>query len=751
MKAIRWQVPFVSIGGTNYRVDIYDEGYVGNPVQLLAGDTPFTTDEDSSDDYFCPIRTQSGTLQVCTDIPEQTDYPNGGTLNLEDLLPSNNIERPVRLINVDADKIEWQGFLSCEAYSQQYTAIPQFVSFPVISVLEAMDSVRISTKRVKGINLIRRHIYMAIIEIDQQIGMTPLFTDIFYSRASWNIWIKQIDASSLYSMKEYSNENSITYIEDGMSCKDVLIAICTYMGWTCREQGTAIYFQRLGEENSMYHITPVYHFGYTGFYQKQEIIQLVTGNIDDFDWMGDNHKRSIKQGARSVEVIAKLKKYDIHLSLPEFPFGEISAFYKKYNIDNSWLYIVANLDEQAYSNLFFKYYKGTINIPGNIQQYDGETNLEDVLSRMIAGSNNTIDEINMGTASQPPYRAVVAAGAFLSQTAYENQDQTTHSPTDGLYCVWMPQVWDTDSHYDPSTGYYYNTDVFTNLDYIFKMSTPLPVTMIGGFIRLNASMTHIIYQYENYSDFGKFYKKTDDWNDKLYMHIRVGDKYWNGSAWTTAVSKIWVNTEGTNFKNNWSPSMGIEETDGFLIPISNILQGEVEIALYCPIKAEDHSFMFLAETFFSRLDLDYIIDDSLLTDRSENHYFRLLDTYFRDDISVSAEFASNTNNKPSPSIILEPDESYTPLTTLPYVMQGDVIERRRPEIDLLNRMADFYSAARQTVELEVAHPATPLPLLKLNGIGDGKQYIPLAESRDWIMEKSTLTCIEVPSEPPAES
>ena len=134
MKAIRWQVPFVSIGGTNYRVDIYDAGYVGNPVQLLAGDTPFTTDEDSSDDYFYPIRTQSSTLQVCTDIPEQTDYPNGGTLNLEDLLPSNNIERPVRLINVDADKIEWQGFLSCEAYSQQYTAIPQINSFPVISV-----------------------------------------------------------------------------------------------------------------------------------------------------------------------------------------------------------------------------------------------------------------------------------------------------------------------------------------------------------------------------------------------------------------------------------------------------------------------------------------------------------------------------------------------------------------------------------------------------------------------------------------
>ena len=67
-KQVRWQIPFVSRLGTAYRVDIYDEGYTGTPVQLLGGTSPFTTSENDSDDYFEPIRPQTGTIEVCTNL-----------------------------------------------------------------------------------------------------------------------------------------------------------------------------------------------------------------------------------------------------------------------------------------------------------------------------------------------------------------------------------------------------------------------------------------------------------------------------------------------------------------------------------------------------------------------------------------------------------------------------------------------------------------------------------------------------------
>ena len=87
--------------------------------------------------------------------------------------------------------------------------------------------------------------------------------------------------------------------------------------------------------------------------------------------------------------------------------------------------------------------------------------------------------------------------------------------------------------------------------------------------------------------------------------------------------------------------------------------------------------------------------------------------------------------------------NYTPATYIDYTTGTNTTEARRPEKDLLSRMAAYYGAARQQLKLEVEHPTdAPLARLKLNGIQDGKKYLPLAESRDWAEDKSTLTCFE---------
>jgi hypothetical protein len=92
------------------------------------------------------------------------------------------------------------------------------------------------------------------------------------------------------------------------------------------------------------------------------------------------------------------------------------------------------------------------------------------------------------------------------------------------------------------------------------------------------------------------------------------------------------------------------------------------------------------------------------------------------------------------------EDATTPMTMLNYGTTQSP-DMRRPEVDLLNRLVAYYGAARQRLELEVAHPTdAPLPLLKLNGIDDGKVYLPLSESRDWQLNVCQLTCFEVPEE-----
>ena len=49
-KGINWQIFFAS-RTKKFRIDIYKENARTNPIQLLAGETPFVTNEDASDNF----------------------------------------------------------------------------------------------------------------------------------------------------------------------------------------------------------------------------------------------------------------------------------------------------------------------------------------------------------------------------------------------------------------------------------------------------------------------------------------------------------------------------------------------------------------------------------------------------------------------------------------------------------------------------------------------------------------------------
>ena len=714
-KNIRWQIPFESIQGVQYRVDIYDEGEF-TPVELTAGPTPFVTNEDASDDFFHPVRTQTGTLQVCTQLP------SGGMITLNDLLPENNISRPVRLVSIatnNTETIEWQGFLSCEAYSQDYVGIPQILDIPVISVLEAMDSVQVNMNRNSGLSPICAVIYHALNEINIQSGIS-LFTYINYSITSWRIFQKMIDQTILFDQKEYNNENSTTYIASGLSAKKVLELVCSYMGWTAREQGIEIFFEYIGENIGMYRRS---FSDFERFEFLPTSSSIIMQDIENFYWRGTGHQRSIAAGAKSVEVVAKLEKYNLDMSLPSFPYGETVEQYLQveYNPD-IWQYLLASLNTTPYSQVSLRFYKATLSMVYGTQTAASESTIEDTLShRFYAGG---IVDIYSGHGTETVY-----AGAFFAKVSFDEQQQASHQTQNGINAVWLQKI---------------NSDF--NTQPIFSMSSILSYNMIGGYIKLSTSMAHIVVNYDNHYEV-VWLSKEDQWTDKILMHIKIGNKYWDGTSWTTTESKVWVDIDGANFKNNWDPSMPVEETDGYLIQL-NDNSGEVEIAIY-PQNNPTHSNAFLCETFFSQLSVDYLsLDDDTLTGRSENHYFRLLDTNFRDEINISTELASMLNNLPSPSLIM--NNATAMMKELEYTTSGGT-ESRRPEVDLLDRLAIYYGSARQRLELEVEHPtAAPLPLLKLNGINDGKVYLPLAESRDWKQDVSTITCFEEPEEP-AES
>ena len=64
MRNVHYQICFKSKDGNTYAVNLYEEGYVGNIVQLTPAENPFETCESSDENIFAPVRSQSGYIRI---------------------------------------------------------------------------------------------------------------------------------------------------------------------------------------------------------------------------------------------------------------------------------------------------------------------------------------------------------------------------------------------------------------------------------------------------------------------------------------------------------------------------------------------------------------------------------------------------------------------------------------------------------------------------------------------------------------
>ena len=164
----------------------------------------------------------------------------------------------------------------------------------------------------------------------------------------------------------------------------------------------------------------------------------------------------------------------------------------------------------------------------------------------------------------------------------------------------------------------------------------------------------------------------------------------------------------------------------------------------------------ISQVVFSDISISYKPSINQYKDKTNTNRYAIHIGEAMDDVSIQQNLGTTFGNVNGLSHIYgintyyqgsggETVEYFDAITELSYALIGGTTETRRPEVDLLNRLAAYYGAARQTLELKVKHPTVAaLPLLKLNGINDGKVYLPLAESRDWIADVATLKCFETP-------
>ena len=222
--AIHWQIQFRSLhSNTLYKVNIYDSNYSGStPVQLTAAASPFMTQEDDDNDFYIPIRNQSGYLRF---IVEDANI-------VRQIMPTTATDRPVTLTH--GSSVDWMGFLSCEQYSQPWAPTPYEIEIPVVGIMEAMQGVMFT--QAEGFTSL-----FSLINTIADYCPSGLFMVAPEDTHINEVYVNNNNFRQFLTVAERAERNTANKY-DCMSLYDCVEAFCTYFGISLREYQGEIYF-----------------------------------------------------------------------------------------------------------------------------------------------------------------------------------------------------------------------------------------------------------------------------------------------------------------------------------------------------------------------------------------------------------------------------------------------------------------------------------------------------------------------------
>ena len=231
----QWQIKFCSLRtGTVYTVSVIksesSEAEEDVVVPLLGGSQPFVTDEDDDEDWFMPVRTQSGYLTI---VDTGLDK-NGDPFDWREFIPSTDVDRPILVTNSSADVV-WAGFMQAQNFSGVLFEKPQERKFPIQCYLSTLSRVNILPNAFGTSNLqsFATLLYLIISQIPNE-----LFNTIYIQGGNDAItWLTRKFDWMVFGGTMDDNGN----LESRYTALEALTNMCTYWGWTARMNGLDLY------------------------------------------------------------------------------------------------------------------------------------------------------------------------------------------------------------------------------------------------------------------------------------------------------------------------------------------------------------------------------------------------------------------------------------------------------------------------------------------------------------------------------
>lgn len=722
----RWQMQFRSLNQTLYTVNIMEQDYTGEVIQLTPSDHPFTTQEDDDDDIFIPIRVQTGYLRV---IDQQ-----GGLL--DSIIADNDTQRLVEV--KQGDTIVWRGFMKSQTYTQDWLNEPSEVSIQVQSVLGVLSSVTIDEQHVEEIWNPARILYEALTIIDaapQSVMMvnSPL-------RLLDDFFLPHIKMSSFFTSEEYLTDDG-TYLRNlGTNYHDILESVALLHGASIREKGDIIYITwydtDIERKDRIKLAWKKVQDMAQGLQRKGEGYTIDTNDLfTSVSIKGDDSSQSIIQGRNAVEVELSLDTSDnVILSMPQ-TIEDASTVYKveppsieegtlevqphtprSNGRETTWFlkYLINLLSTHDSDYGYFYWWKYTYQ---SVSNYSDFVNNSFFVSPGIIIGDNTY----------------LYTGACPCRFAY-SQDGKISTLTSGMFFTMQSiNMW-----YQNNPGYY-------EFKYIYQLQSAYAVSYSNGYIKINFSGYNIRNNTELVKD--KFI-----WNTGLfsiYASLVWGDKAWDGSNWVTfdMTTKFLIGIKDNSVVKNLQE---IIETNGYYIPIQENMTGTITLVIWNVVN--DNTFpdpfmwpgpgMDCKSVILSGLTVSwYTEDDEVTSGRRVNRYRQdIIMAGFSESKTQSLTIGTNNNNKYARNLLLNVDD-VTYRETFQY-MQKDRSSyyEQRPEMHLLGRLAQQYRKAKKTLDITIGNDIDTTRTLYSHL---DRQYFAIEKEIDWRNDAMQIRLVEI--------
>lgn len=731
---IHWQCCFQSDDETQCAINIFEQNYVGDVIQLTGSDSPFSTQEDPSTDIFTPLRSQSGYLSILDET---------GNL-LEELMPSNNTNRMVTLVKgsytgtwpngvftpATSDSVLWVGFLQAQAYSQPWNGYARILEFPVKSMLGALEDVQIDEEYIGN----NENVAMTIVHAFESLDVTPESLVLCTNLLSGLELLRVVVQNTVFFSEKTVNNQGNEYVQFvGQNYASILSSLMSAFGLMLREDGDKIIAAQYDGTNLQTETiswTRLNTIAHGGTVPTPVPVQLPTVDmLASLEFRGDDNQYGFQNG---------IKQAHVRLDLAEYPSALLNVPTAS-GYDSSEVHQIAVKDKDGNSrNLFLQLQ--------NPRSTYGEHFLYEKVSVSIR--ETTYEGAVINRVWQYTFEENSNYSDFYENCIAKKPNETLHSGgflyTGACPCRFYIQ---TDDQYpELVSGMFFEMQTINDLGqfalqmpvwafaYIFQK--PLNQNLANGYICLDLT-ANVLRRYQNAWDLKDYCC--------LFFVLAIGELYWNGTEWTSALPNTGVKLEILEGKvvTNKTEDMDIEENSGYFIPLpEQELQGNIALSFFSVVDNKETpspgNITLPSDTravILSDIQVKFCRNrDFKLADRQTNNYLQdLLGSGFSEEKQIQLTVGSMNNNTPSPSLLKTSTGDY--LTTLHYMDYA-----LRPELRLLNRLVVQRKEVRRVFQA-IAQRGVDVMLTKFNYLE--KKFFGIRTATDWRTGREKLTFIEV--------